>query len=602
MLFGHVKYLYFVLLIFFMLGFLKMFLASLLSIIVFAVLCFILLIGIATTFKSSDTPDIGSNAVLLLDLSKEIKEQAEQNAFNSISGNSDNDLPGLYQVIRLIRHAKTDSAIKGIYIKCEENSNGFAASEELRNALIDFKSSHKFIIAYGDVISQKAYYVANVADKVYCNPQGSLDWRGFSSNLYFLKGMLEKLEIEPQIFYAGKFKSATEPLRAYEMTPANRLQTSVYLNDLYSHLLLSAAERSGLDTATLHGLANNGSIQTAADAAKYKLIDAVKYDDEVKDEIIRKTKTNPAKKINFVSLGKYAKGKNLLGSGEDRIAIIYAEGEINEGKNKEGKTIGSDETRNLIRNARLDEDIKAIVFRVNSPGGSSLASEEIWREIVLAKKVKPVVVSFGDVAASGGYYISCGADSIFAQPNTITGSIGVFGIIPNFKKFFNNKMGVTFDGVKTGPFADMPSVNRPLNAAESMFIQNTIDTIYHTFKNRVSEGRRLSMDVVDSIAQGRVWTGQRALELGLVDRLGNISDAIKCAAGMAKITEYRLQEYPEKKGFLQSIISNFSADVKAHAIQEEIGEEQYKMLQQIKNVKAMTGIPQTRLPFEFDIR
>ena len=291
-----------------------------------------------------------------------------------------------------------------------------------------------------------------------------------------------------------------------------------------------------------------------------------------------------------------------LGSGTDRIAIIYADGEIMDGKNKRGETVGSDETRLLIRNARLNDDIKAIVFRVNSPGGSSLASEEIWREIMLAKAAKPLVVSFGDVAASGGYYISCGADSIFAEPTTITGSIGVFGIIPNFKQFFNNKMGVTFDGVKTGPYADMPSVNRPLNAAESLFVQQSIDTIYHVFKSRVSEGRKLSMEVVDSIAQGRVWTGKRALEIGLVDRLGNMKDAIDCAARMAKIKDYRLKEYPENKGFLQSLVNNFSNEIKAKAISEEIGVEQYKLLKQIKNVKAMTGVPQTRLPFEIDIR
>lgn len=583
-------------------SFIKIFFASLLSLIVFFILTVVVLIVfVAAISSSNDTPDVGAKAVLVLDLSKHFSEQSEENPLNKLSGN-DEDVPGLFQLVKLINHAKTDSSVKGIYIKCEDNNNGFAASEEIRNALIDFKTSNKFTIAYGDVISQKAYFVANVADKVYCNPKGSLDWKGLSSNLYFLKGMLEKLEIEPQIFYAGKFKSATEPLRAYEMTPANRLQTSVYMNDLYGHLLLSAADKSGLDTATLHSLANTGAIQSAYDAVKYKLIDAVKYDDEVKDEIIAHLKLDKKKKINFVALGKYEKGKDLLGNGDSKIAIIYAEGEISDGKNKEGKTIGSDETKNLIRNARLDDGIKAIVFRVNSPGGSSLASEEIWREIVLAKKVKPVVVSFGDVAASGGYYISCGADSIFAEPTTITGSIGVFGIIPNFKKFFNNKMGVTFDGVKTGPFADMPTVSRPLNAAESLFVQNSIDTIYHTFKTRVSEGRGIPIEMVDSMAQGRVWTGQRAVELGLVDRLGNMEDAIQCAARMAGVKSYRLREWPTKKTFIESIMTNFSADIKANAIKEEIGLEQYNMLQQIKNVKAMVGIPQTRLPFELDIK
>ncbi len=583
-------------------SFFKIFFASLLSMIVFAVATFVFFIVILASLKSSDKPNIGANGILLLDLSQQYKEQDENDPFNMLTGNTNDNVPGLFHVVLLIKHAKIDSAIKGIYIKCEDNNNGFAASEELRNALLDFKQSKKFVIAFGDMITQKAYFIATAADKVYCNPQGMVDWRGFSTTLMFIKGTLDKLEIQPQIFYAGKFKSATEPLRATQMSDANRLQTSIYMNDMYSELLLAASKKTGLDTAMLHILANTGAIQSANQAAQYKLIDGVKYDDEVKNEMASLLKVSASKKFNFVPLGKYAKAVESLGSGTDRIAIIYADGEIMDGKNKRGETVGSDETRLLIRNARLNDDIKAIVFRVNSPGGSSLASEEIWREIMLAKAAKPLVVSFGDVAASGGYYISCGADSIFAEPTTITGSIGVFGIIPNFKQFFNNKMGVTFDGVKTGPYADMPSVNRPLNAAESLFVQQSIDTIYHVFKSRVSEGRKLSMEVVDSIAQGRVWTGKRALEIGLVDRLGNMKDAIDCAARMAKIKDYRLKEYPENKGFLQSLVNNFSNEIKAKAISEEIGVEQYKLLKQIKNVKAMTGVPQTRLPFEIDIR
>lgn len=421
------------------------------------------------------------------------------------------------------------------------------------------------------------------------------------STLLFLKGALEKLEIEPQIFYAGKFKSATEPLRAYQMTEPNRLQTSVYLNDLYSRILLSAAEKSKLDTGRLHELANTGAVQTASDAVTYRLIDGTKYDDEVKNEIIKNIKIDAANKINFITLGRYAKAVDFTPNGGDRIAVIYAEGQIMNGKGQEG-TIGSDEYKNLIRKVRLDKNIKAIVFRVNSPGGDALASEEVWREISIAKKAKPVVVSFGDVAASGGYYIACNADSIFAQPNTITGSIGVFGIIPNMKKFLNNKLGITFDGVKTGPFADMPSAIRPLNVAEKNIIQNTIDTIYTTFKSRVAEGRKLSLEAVDSIAQGRVWTGQRALQIGLVDKLGNINDAVACAARMSKSKEYTLREYPEKKNFIEDLLKNYKEEVKAATIKEEIGEEQYLILQQLKNIRKMIAVPQARLPFEVNIR
>lgn len=583
-------------------SFLKIFFASLVALIVFVIIGVLILIGIVATATSGSKPELGSKAVLVVDLTRQYKEQKEDDALNVIRGNADENVPGLYDVVRMIKYAKSDSSVKGIYIKCDDNANGFAASEELRNAILDFKQSHKFIIAFGDVISQKAYYVASAADKLYCNPKGSVDWRGLETTLFFLKGALDKLEIEPQIFYAGKFKSATEPLRAYQMTEPNKLQTSVYLGDLYSHILLSASEKSKTDTASLHQLANAGIVQTATEALRYKLIDGVRYDDEVKSEIIRNIKIDPAEKINFVSMGKYAKAVDFAPGSGDRIAIIYAEGEITDGKGKDDN-IGSDTYRLLIRKARLNKDIKAIVFRVNSPGGSALASEEIWREITLAKKVKPVVVSFGDVAASGGYYISCNADSIFAQPNTITGSIGVFGIIPNLKKFMNNKLGITFDGVKTGPFADMPSATRPLNAAEKQFIQNSIDTIYTTFKSRVAEGRKLPSAVVDSIAQGRVWTGQRALTIGLVDKLGNINDAVNCAARMAKLSSYQLKEYPEKKTFLEKLLNNnYSEEIKIKAVKEEIGEEQYNILRQLKNVRNMISIPQTRLPFELNAR
>ncbi len=582
-------------------NFFKIFFASLLALVIFSLIGFLILVGIIASAATSAKPDINSDAVLVVDLTKQYKEQKDESILGSFTSNSDNDIPGLYDVVRMIAYAKTDKSVKGIYIKCDDNANGYAASEELRNALIDYKKSKKFIIAYGDVISQKAYYVATAADKVYCNPKGLLDWRGMASTLFFVKGALERLEIQPQIFYAGKFKSATEPLREYQMTEANRLQTSVYLNDMYGHVLTAVAEKTGVDTASLHNLANRGAIKTAYDALTYKLIDAVKYDDEVKSEIIGKLGTKDTTKINYVSLGKYAKAVDFTKSGEGRIALIYAEGEIKDGKGEDGE-IGSDDYRNLIRKVRLDKNIKAIVFRVNSPGGSALASEEIWREITLAKKAKPVVVSFGDVAASGGYYISCNADSIFAQPNTITGSIGVFGIIPNMKNFFNKKLGVTFDAVKTGPFADMLGVNRPLNEPEKMFIQNTIDTIYTAFKGRVSEGRKLSLAVVDSIAQGRVWTGQRALQIRLIDRIGNINDAINCASRMAKLKDYTLREYPEKKNFFEKIMNDYKNNVKVKMIKEEIGDEQYAIFKQLKNIRKMVAIPQARLPFEVNIQ
>jgi protease IV len=400
--------------------FFKIFFASLLAIIVFAVLLFFIAAGWIAGIASSDKPAVGGKAVLYMDLSEAIREQVQDNPLSGLNSDDQADMPGLYDMVRLIRYAKTDSAVKGIYLKCGDNANGFATSDELRSALQDFKTSKKFIYAYADVIDQRAYYIANVAHKVYCNPKGGLEWKGFALQYMFFKQTLDKLGIEPQIFYAGKFKSATEPFRTDHMTDANRLQSSVFLNDLYNRFLMQTATARNIDTATLHQYAAAMAIQTAADAVKYKLIDGIKYDDEVKDEIRQKLGLAAKDKINFITAGKYAKAVTYkTGSGADKIALIYAQGDIVDGKGEKGQ-IGGDTYRAVIRAARTDESIKAIVVRVNSGGGSAMASENMWRELSLAKKEKPLVLSFGDYAASGGYYMSCGADSIFTQANTLT--------------------------------------------------------------------------------------------------------------------------------------------------------------------------------------
>ncbi len=410
---------------------------------------------------------------------------------------------------------------------------------------------------------------------------------------------MQKLEIEPQIFYAGKFKSATEPLRTDQMTPENELQTSVWLNDLYTDFLVKTAEVRKIDTATLHQLANEAKIQNAKDAVDNKLVDALKYDDELKDEIKTKLSIGKYDRINFITINTYLAATDIHKSRGEKIALIYAEGNIVDGKTDEG--IGGDTYRNLIRKARLDKTIKAIVFRVNSGGGSSMASEAIWRELALAKAEKPVVVSFGDVAASGGYYISCAADSIFALPTTITGSIGVFGIIPNMQAFFKNKLGVTFDGVKTAPYADAGTVYRPLNEKEKNIVQANVDMIYSQFKQRVADGRKRDTAYVDSIAQGRVWTGFRAKEIGLIDRFGGIEDAIKSAATMAKLTDYNVREYPEPKNIFEQIFGKSDPLSYSEKMKEELGAENYKIYLEMKRVREMSNTVQARLPFQFFI-
>ena len=582
-------------------SFLKFFLAALLAIIVFTGIGFVMLLVFISALSSSDKVSIDPKSVLVLDLSQTFSDRRQDNTISKLSGDASLETVPLFDVIRLIHHAKTDSSIRAIYIKSNENANGFAASEELRNALIDFRQSKKFVVAYGETLSQKAYYVANTAEKIYCNPEGDFEWKGFASQMYFIKNALKKLEIEPQIFYDGKFKSATEPLREEKMTEANKLQTQVWLGDLYNILLLSTSAERGIDTAALHQYANDFSIRRPADAVKYKLIDGIKYDDEVKAELRRRIGISKNENISFVPVSVYAEAVNLKKYSSDRIAVIYAEGEIVGGKGNE-KLVGADEYRNLFAKAREDKNIKAIVLRVNSPGGSALASDVIWRETQLARSEgKPVIVSMGDLAASGGYYISSGADSIFAQPNTITGSIGVFGIIPDFSAFFKNKLGVTFDGVKTATHADIGSISRPLTPAEKLIIQAEVDTLYHTFKSRVSEGRKKDPAYIDSIAQGRVWTGERALQIGLVDRLGGLEDAITCAARMAKLKEYSIREYPEPKSIWDILKGGYSKTVKAKSIKEELGEQEYQIYMQVKRIKEITGTVQARMPFDISI-
>jgi protease-4 len=582
-------------------SFFKSFFAALFALFVFSLLGVFIVIGLIAGASSSDKPTIGAKGVLLLDLTKTYKEQSIENPFAMFTNGEESEMPSLYDVIRMIHHAKNDSAIKGIYIQCSNNPNGYAASEELRKAVIDFKQSRKFVVAYGETITQKGYYIGSAADKVYCHPQGGLEWSGFSSNMLYLKGLLDKLEIQPQIFYAGKFKSATEPLRETQMTEANRLQTSVWLGDLYNRFLYDVAETRKLDTAGIRQLAVSGAIQTAQDAVKNHLVDGLKYDDELKTELLHRLVKEDNSSINFVDLSDYVKAADFKQDGNEKIAVVYASGDIVSGKG-DNESVGSDAFRSLLRQIRLDKEIKAVVFRVNSPGGSSLASDVIWREISLLKKVKPVVVSMGDVAASGGYYIACNADSVFADANTITGSIGVFSILPNFQSFFKNKLGISFDGVKTGPYADLGNSTRPLTEAEKRFMQSGVDTIYHTFKSRVADGRKKDIVYIDSIAQGRVWTGSRAISVGLVDRIGTMQDAVNCVVGMAKLKSYRIKEYPQKKNILEQILENYKKTVKVNLIKEEIGVKEYGLLQQVKQVKNMIGEPQSRLPFMMELK
>jgi len=576
-------------------NFFKIVLATFVSLLLFSILGVIFIFAIASSLSYEEPKKIASNSVLVLDISENFPEQAKTDAFTELLNKKKGKVAGLSELIGLINHAKTDTAIKGIYIKCQQNPNGYASSEEIRTALLDFKKSHKFIIAFGETITQKGYWIGNVADEVYTHPQGGLEWSGFSYETMFLKGMLDKLEIQTQVFYAGKFKSATEPFRYTEMSPANKLQTSVWLNGVYNSFIQGTATQRNVSEDSLKMLSDKGMVQTANDALKYHLVDGLMYDDQVKKKIAQKVHVSKAQDIAFVGMGEYASAANIRGTGTGKVAVIYADGDIVMGKGQ-NNSIASDDYRAMLQSIKNDKTIDAVVLRVNSPGGSALASDIIWRELDLLKKEKPVVVSMGNYAASGGYYIACNADSIFADANTITGSIGVFSVVPNLSGFLKNKLGVTFDRVNTSTYADAPSSTRPLNAAEQRFMQAGVDSIYFAFKSRVAQGRKKSVDYIDTIAQGRVWTGSDAVKVGLVDRIGNLNDAVAAAAKMAHLKGYGVKPFPESKSFIEDLIDGYEDKIKVKTIQQEIGVDQWNVLQQFKSIKQMVGQPQARLP------
>jgi protease-4 len=540
------------------------------------------------------------NTVLRLNLNGEIKERGVKNPFGTL------DLGplmpkagvGLNDILANLKKAKADKDIKGIYLEISEPVAGFATLEEIRNALLDFKSSGKFVYAYSEVYSQKAYYLASIASKLFLNPQGALEIKGLSAQMLFFKNMLEKLNVEVQIFRHGKFKSAIEPFMLDKMSEANRAQVETYLGSLWNHMIAGISKSRAITVNEINEMANDLLIRTPEDAVKYKLIDELKYEDEVFSNIKKTINLSENDKISFVTLDKYTHAPDVVVKSKNKVAIIYAVGEIVSGEGDD-KKIGSVEIAKAIKDARLDTSIKAIVFRVNSPGGSALASDVIWRETILAQKAKPFVVSMGDVAASGGYYISCAADRIFAEPNTITGSIGVFGMIPNAQKALSEKLGITVDTVNTNKHSDVGTILRGASGIEYDYIQQSVERIYDVFITKVAQGRHTQKNNIDSIGQGRVWSGADALKIHLVDELGGISNAIAYAVKMAKLPNYKLIELPIQKDPLQELLGNGKEEMETRAMKTNLG-EQYIYIKQLKNVLQLKGI-QARLPYEMII-
>jgi len=572
-----------------------------LSMVIIFIICFVIVVGAISSIDSDKTVVVSNNSVLFLNLDQPITERTPKNPFGNlpIVGSEEKDGIGLNDFLKAVQKAKTDDNIKCIYLNVSSPNAGYATLREARNALIDFKKSHKKIIAYSEVYTQGAYYLASVADKVYLNPEGALEFKGFSSELTFFKGTLEKVGVEMQVIRVGNYKSAVEPFILDKMSDYNRKQVTAYVGGLYNTFLSDIAQSRNIEKDSLYNIADNYKVQQPQDAVNFKMIDALKYKDQILEELKGLSGRTRGENIRSVSINDYAKNNTDTGEGKDKVAVIYANGEINGGEGSDNQ-IGSERISRAIRKARLDDDIKAVVLRVNSPGGSALASDVIWREIVLTKKEKPVIASFGDVAASGGYYIGCAADSIFVQPNTITGSIGVFGIIPNFQNLMTNKLGITFDGVKTGKYADIMATNRPMTAGERFIIQNELNRIYSGFVSRVADGRKKSKAYIDSIGGGHVWIGTDAVQIGLADRIGSFNDAVKAAAKKAKLKKYKVVEYPDVIDPWKSLMDEGTDKVKTYYTKQELGDN-YMLYQQMKKVIASSGI-QARMPFEAVIK
>lgn len=589
--------------------FFKMFFASLFAMIVAGILVFGVLIGFLISAVSDATSEkevsVKENSVLVIDLSSIMKERSQKNSFSFM--NDDNGFNfGLSEFNQAIAFAQNDKQIKGILIKTNGASLGWATAQKMRGSLLNFKKSKKFIYAYGDGISQGDYYLASVADSIFINPIGAVEIKGLASSLMFFKGTLDKLGITPEIFYAGQFKSATEPFRATKMSDPNRLQLATIQNHLWNIYTNDVALSRNLSPAAINSIAVNAQAQNAQDALNLKLVDQLYYWDEVETLLMKKTKAANLKAINYVMMNDYVSQLDFDNAeSKNKIAVLYAEGEIIDGKQTDENQVASTTMVEEIRKIANNDKIKAVVLRINSPGGSALASEIMLRELQLLKKKKPLIVSMGDVAASGGYYIASYGDSVFAQPSTITGSIGVFSMMFNIEKLLTDKLGITLDAEKNAPMADFPNATRQFTDKERVLMQQSVDQIYSVFKTRVSNGRHLPMSLVDSIAQGRVWTGIDALRLHLIDAYGDLDRALAAAAALAHVADYKVVNYPAPidkfEMFLQKFKGSNAAAIAKSYMQEQMNDE-FIWLKKIHQLKQIQGKAQMLMPFQLTIQ
>lgn len=587
---------------------------------VFALFLVSTFIGSINDLQNADdkNKEVKENSILHLKFDHAITDQEKNPEFSFGPGGFTAERGnGLNIILKQLKRAATDDNIKGIFLDISSISAGMASTEELRNALIEFKKSKKFIYAYSEIYTHKAYYLASVSDKIMLYPQGIVQMTGLTAEIMFMKGMIDKLELDLTIIRGtnNKFKSAVEPLLYEKMSESNRTQVEKYLFSLWDHMLAGIAESRKIDVAKLNMIADSLLLRDAKMALEHKLIDQITYKDEVYAALRSKIGIEEKDDLNLVSLSDYMKDTRLKkiekeekkeNEDKPKIAVIYASGSIVDGKGDKN-SIGSIPVSEQLRAARLDTTIKAVVLRINSPGGSALASDVIWRETILLKKVKPLIVSMGDVAASGGYYIACAADKIYAQPNTITGSIGVFGVLPNIERMMKSKLGITYDRVTTNKHSDIGSVSRPMDDFEFRTIQKGVDDIYSDFTQKVADGRAhtgLTQATVDSIGQGRVWAGTDALKIGLVDELGGLNVAIAEAAKRVNLTadQYVVAEYPEIKSPFEELIEDLKGDTKMKILINNFGlsPEMMLYLYDLNMLLKQKGI-QAKMPYSIEI-
>jgi protease-4 len=587
-------------------SFLKYTLATITGIIIASVLFFIVILASFSAIVSSGNKpvSISNNSILVLKAGVTIPDRGDQNPLAGIDlfNMTLSPTPGLNEILNNIEKASGDNKIKGILIENGLLPSGWATTEEIRNALLKFREKGKFVISYSDyILTQECYYLATSADKIFINPGSMVDFKGLSSEVMFFKKALEKIGIDVQVIRHGKFKGAVEPFILDKLSDENRTQIKDYAGSLWNQIIVDISKLRNIPADQLNKLADNLDGNFAPRAFETKLVDGLKYRDELIDTLKIMSGVSKDKELNLISMTKYSKvpDTKTTYSAKNKIAVIYASGTIVTGKGNDSN-IGGNYYADVIRKARLDTSIKAIVLRVDSPGGSATASDLMWRELDLSAKVKPVVISMGNYAASGGYFISAPGTKIYADPMTISGSIGVFGLIPNAGKLLEDKLGLTTEIVNTNKNSDFPSILRPMKPYEKELMQLSIEKIYSDFVSKVASGRKMSSASVDSIGQGRVWSGTSALKIGLVDEIGGLKDAIKGASKLAGIESFSVKELPVLEDPYTRIFSQLTGEVKQSILKNELGES-VKYYNMVQEIKAMSGI-QARLPYFIDIQ